>query len=70
MQTVYDFEIKRSGAFMTVTGKDENGEEFRRSGFYSVTTFPLQDGSAAIAACHKNTDKSVRLGNLPPREPS
>lgn len=70
MQTIRDFEIKRSGAFMTVTGKDEEGKDFRRAGFYSVFSMKLEDGVSAIVASHRDhSNKSVILGDISiPRE--
>lgn len=68
MQTLENFEIKRSGATMTISGTDEDGTPRTISGFYLVYQMTLDDGSKAIVAANKDSMKSVRLGDiLPPK---
>lgn len=71
MQTIRNFEIKRSGAAMTINGIDEEtGQIFQRTGFYLVGLITLdskgENGLAlqALVGHHKESSKSVRLGGL------
>lgn len=66
MQTLENFEIKRSGATMTISGTDENGKPRTISGFYLVYQMKLEDGSKAIVAANKDQTKSVLLGAIIP----
>lgn len=71
MQIIRNFEIKRSGAAMTITGIDEKtGKTFQRTGFYLVSLIILDGKSErglplqALVGHHKESSKTVRLGGV------